>query len=150
MKLKQWNVFSISRRAALWLFLPCVALSVQAQSAFKMSPAQAVAQSTNMPFEMMDNFGAMTKTHYPYPILSIPREVGSNASSFMITGRITNSVFCAARATNAFRAMINAAETSNTTNLNLKAAYRRVANETGRLLMTNQVEQFHNFAIETK
>ncbi len=122
----------------------------QAQSAFKISPWQTVAQSTNKPFEMTGNFSATIKTQHQFPIFSIPREPGSNPVAFMITGRIANSVFPAASATNAFRAVVKATETRNTTNLNLKAAYSRVANESARLFTTNNVEEFHNFQATSK
>lgn len=92
----------------------------------------------------------MIKTRYQYPIFSIPREHGSNADAFIITGSITNTVFCAASTTNAFQAVMKATETSDTTNVNLKAAYSRVANETAKLLETNKVEEIHNAAIKSK
>jgi hypothetical protein len=132
------------------LILFCTGLIAHAQSAFKVSPTQDVAQNTNKSLEMTDNFDAMIKTHHPYPIFSIPHERGSNTDAFTITGNITNSVACAAGATTAFRAVMNATETGNTTNLNMKAAYNRVANETPRLLATNQVEEVRNLQTESK
>jgi hypothetical protein len=144
------NNYSPMKIIKLWLILFCIGPIAHAQSAFKISPMQAVTQSTNMPFEMTDNYAAMIKTHQQYPIFSIPYERGSNIDDFMITGRITNSVFCAASATNAFQAVMKATETSKTTNLNLKAAYSRVANESARLFMTNNVEELHNLQTESK
>lgn len=99
---------------------------------------------------MIDNSTTLIKTHHQYPIFSIPPDHGSNAVTFLIAGRITNSVFCAASATNVFRAVVKATEASNTTNSNLKAAYNRVANESAGLLVTNKVEEFRNFQNESK
>lgn len=133
----------------VWLILLCAGSIAYAQSAVKISPVQAVSQSKNKPFEMTDNFSAMAKAHQHFPIFSI-HERGSNTDAFMITGRITNRVFCAAGTTNAFRPVIKATETISTTNVNLKAAYTRVAAKSDSLLMTNQVEEFRNFQIGSK